>query len=562
MSKITIVSKRIQKWLLRGLASAVALALVGFVIGAWLLRSWTNRPPALPADTSVTLLQPETRDGKVWLGQSSFTRREGLMVVHLKGSPLEMGYATGVLLREQMHTLESEFLTMVRGYVPNPATLTVLKWFVIHQNRHLSEFVPEDYRMEILGEIMGCPDSHPELGDYYNRMLNYHAAHDVSYMMIDNPLVSRAGCTSFGVWGDASVDGHLLTGRNFDWEAAEVFGRDRVVQLYEPDDGIPFISLSWAGMVGVVSGMNRAGLSVTINGAPSSLPKKTATPVAIVAREVLQKAHNLGEAIDIIREAQVFVSTLWLLGSRADGTFVVVEKTPDRTQVHEAESQRIVCANHFRTPGLRDAERNQNQMQEATSVARQNRLAELLEQTSRPVSPKIAAEMLRDRSLTGGVFAGNGHRASLNPFIATHATIMDLSRGIFWASVPPHQLGKFVAFDVNDFSRELPESTLEEDPVLASGDYARAQQARESLDACRKALAKDDAQAAFQYAEKAERLNPGFYQNMDMKGRALQSLGKTNEARAAFRSALDRNPAFMEERRELERLVTKIEGDN
>jgi hypothetical protein len=43
--------------------------------------------------------------------------------------------------------------------------------------------------------------------------------------------------------------------------------------MCEPAGGIPFISLSWAGMAGVVSGMNRAGVSVTVNGAPSALPK-------------------------------------------------------------------------------------------------------------------------------------------------------------------------------------------------------------------------------------------------------------------------------------------------
>ena len=67
--------------------------------------------------------------------------------------------------------------------------------------------------------------------------------------------------------------------------------------MCEPDHGIPFISLSWAGMAGVVSGMNRAGVSVTVNGAPSSLPSQTATPVAMVARDILEKAHDLDEAL-------------------------------------------------------------------------------------------------------------------------------------------------------------------------------------------------------------------------------------------------------------------------
>ena len=38
----------------------------------------------------------------------------------------------------------------------------------------------------------------------------------------------------------------------------------------------------------------------------------------IVAREIMQHAHNLDEALEkILRDAKVFVSTIWLVGSRA-----------------------------------------------------------------------------------------------------------------------------------------------------------------------------------------------------------------------------------------------------
>lgn len=460
--------------------SAVAVALIAWISGTLLLQSWTAKPPPLPADTSIMQLKPETHDGKLWLGKSWAAQREGLQVVFLKGSPFEMGYASSALLEKQVHTLENEFLGMVKGYVPQEWKLKLLKNYVIYRNRNLSDFVPLEYRQQIHGAVLGCVDAHPELGNYYNRMLNYHAAHDVSYMLIDNPLISRAGCTSFGAWGEATAGGNLISGRNFDWEAAEVFSRDRVVILCEPDNGIPSISLAWAGMAGVVSGMNRAGVSVTINGAPSSLPKNTATPVAMVARDVLQKAHNLTEALEIIRNAKVFVSTLWLVGSRADGKFVVVEKTPGACQVLEPESDVIVSANHFQTPGLKDDERNTNYMSEATSVSRSRRMAELLEQFRGKIDANISAQILRDRNLPGGDFAGNGHRASLNAFIATHATVMDLTDGIFWAASSPNQLGKFVAFDVNDFERKLPERTVIADAMLASGDFEKLREAQKS----------------------------------------------------------------------------------
>jgi len=549
-----------KPWLKRILIGASVFVLGGWLLGTLLLCSWTARPPPLPKDVAIMQLKPELRGGKTWLGQSWVTRREGLLVIRLKGTPFEMGYASGVLLTEQMHTLENEFLDMIHGYVPQDWKIRLLKGYITFRNRALSRYVSDDYRTQIYGTVLGCPDIHPELGDYYDRLLNYHAAHDISYMMIDNPLIAKAGCTSFGAWGQATTAGHLITGRNFDWEAAEVFSRDRVVILCEPDHGIPFVSLAWASMAGVVSGMNRAGVSVTINGAPSSLPGDTATPVAMVARDVLQKAHNLDEALKILREAKVFVSTLWLVGSRADGKFIVVEKTPAVTNVREPDGDFIVSANHFQTEKLKDDSRNQRYIEEATSVSRFDRMTELLTNATEKITPTLAAELLRDRNLPGGKFPGNGHRSSLNALIATHSTVMDLTDGIFWAASPPHQLGRFVAFDVNDFDRELPERGLAADPMLATGEYEKAGQAQKCLVEGWHALKNQEARVALASAEQAETLNPSFYQNASLRGRALLDLGRNDEAAKAFETALAAQPAFSSEKQELETRLKQAQG--
>ncbi|MGC3961201.1 MAG: C45 family autoproteolytic acyltransferase/hydrolase [Verrucomicrobiota bacterium] len=543
--------KRLKKILI-----VLAILLVGgWLAGKLLMRLWTAKPPPLPADVSIMQAQPETREGKIWLGQSWVSKRDGLPIIRLKGSPFEMGYASGKLLQTEMVTLENEFLDMIHGYVPQEWKIKILKGYVMYRNRKLSDYVSLEDRQQILGIVLGCKDPHPEQGDYYNRMLNYHAAHDISYMMIDNPLVSKAGCTAFGAWGSATENGHLITGRNFDWEAADVFSRDRIVIMCEPNDGIPFISVAWASMAGVVSGMNRAGVSITINGAPSSLPGETATPVAMVARDVLQKAHNLTNALDIIRNTRVFVSTLWLIGSKADGKFVVVEKTPKAMNIREPEGDFIVSANHFQTEKLKDDDRNLRYIQEATSTPRYTRMNELIQTNRGTITPSRAATMLRDRLLPGGAFAGNGHRATLNALIATHATVMDLTEGIFWAATPPHQLGKFVAFDVNDFDRELPAITISADPILVSGEFAKARQAHQALIESRRALKKGDATAALAAAEKAEANNPGFYQNADLRGRALLLLGKKEEGLQALEAALAAQPAFQTEKLEIESLL-------
>jgi hypothetical protein len=311
----------------------------------------------------------------------------------------------------------------------------------------MTEHIMPDLQVEMLGISRGCPDSHPEMGPYYNRILNYHGAQDISYMLMHSPLI-RPGCTAFGAWGAATMENHLLCGRDFDWEADPVFDEDRIVIICEPTNGIPFISLAWAGMAGCVSGMNREGVSIIVNGAPSHLPADSATPTCLVAREVLEHAHNLAEATAIIRKRQVFVSAMFLVGSRADGKFIVVEKTPETTAVREPEinADSLVCANHYLTPELKDDPINETYKRADTSLSRFDRMTELLRAETNRLNAAACAAILRDRRLPGGQFAGDGNRGSLNPLIATHSVVMDLTAGIFWAASPPHQLGKFVAF--------------------------------------------------------------------------------------------------------------------
>lgn len=554
------MARRVGKFIKRLFIALAVLGVVTWISFTVAVKLCIAKPPPVPPEAqALRQLAPVVRDGRTWLGNSWMENREGLPAFYVAGTPYEMGHAAGLLTKDLHYTLEGEFLEMIRSYVPREWVLNIIRDYIIIKNRNLPRFVDARYQMEILGGCVGGPDIRPELGDYYNRRLNYHAAHDLSYLLMDNPLVAMAGCTAFGAWGKATADGHLITGRNFDWEAADVFSRDRVVQMYEPDRAIPFLAVSWAGMVGVVSGMNRAGVSITMNGAPSELPDSIASPSAFVARAVLEKAHNLAEAVAILSNANVFVSTLWLVGSRADGRFICVEKTPTATRVREPDGDSIVCANHFLTEELKDGAKNREYRAESTSVSRDARMVELLRETHGEITPVRAVEILRDRKLPGGDFPGFGHRSTLNPHIATHAVIMDLTAGIVWVALPPHQLGKFVAFDVADFGRRLPDQALSADPLLAAGEFERTRAAQLKLKSAEDALRGNDAKAALEAAEAAEKLNPGFYQNASVKGRALLAIGRRDEARVELQRALDARPAFAQERRELEEM---LRGDN
>ena len=89
------------------------------------------------------------------------------------------------------------------------------------------------------------------------------------------------------------------------------------------------------------------------------------------------------------------------------------------------------------------------------------------------------------------------------------------------------------------------------DSILATGEFERAHEAKQSLVAAQHALERKDAAAALTLAARAEALNPGFYQNAALRGRALLLLGQRAEAAQAFEAALVAQPAFLKERHEI-----------
>jgi isopenicillin-N N-acyltransferase like protein len=305
--------------------------------------------------------------------------------------------------------------------------------------------------------------------------------------------------------------------------------------------------------------MNREGVSIIVNGAPSDLPADGAEPTCLVAREVLEHAHHLTEAVDIIRQRRTFVSAMFLVGSRKDGRFVVVEKTPLKTAVLEPEdgADFLICANHYLTLEFKDTSVNEVYKRADTSVSRFDRLAELLRHTTNRLDAASCVALLRDRLLPGGQLAGDGHRGSLNPLISTHSVVMDLEAGIFWAAVPPHQLGKFVAFDINDPERPLPTMAVPADPILTGGQYERYLTAKDALTKGWSSLKAGDLGAATGFAHMAETNNPGFYQNSWLLAEVLFRQGNLDGATRCCDRALAGKPALGGERQQIERLQAK-----
>lgn len=413
-----------------------------------LLYAWSVTrlsPPRVHDRSAEALQRTEVKPGIYTLGRNWLRHSaSGLYEVYIEGGPYQRGVYYGKLAAELIALQEDYFHEQIVKLVPSQGYLKFLKYFVGFFNRKLPRHVTPEYKLEIYGVSRSAPDRYAYIGTPYQRMLNYHAAHDIGHALQNLALV---GCTSFGTWGNRSEDGELLIGRNFDFYSGDNFARNKIVQFEAPSEGHRFMFVTWGGFIGVTSGMNEHGLTVTINAAKSTIPLASATPVSLVAREILQYAQNIAEATAIADKRQMFVSESFLVGSAADGKAVLIEKTPKALEVYDPGDERITCANHFQSRGLGGSETNTADMESSASPYRQARLEELLDGLG-PNTVDKTIRVLRDFRGKGGADIGLGNEKAINQFIAHHSIVFEPRRLRVWVSTAPWQEGPYMCYDL------------------------------------------------------------------------------------------------------------------
>ena len=366
--------------------------------------------------------------------------------MHIQGNPYQLGIAQGKLAKQLIYLQESAFTKEIKKMVPSSTYLFILKYFVAWFNRDIDNYIPKEFLAEIYGESRYASQEFSYIGPAYQRMLNYHAAHDIGHSLQSMHLV---GCTSFALKDKATKNGTMVIGRNFDFSAGDEFAKNKIVCFCKPDKGYKFAYITWGGMIGVVSGMNEKGLSITINSAPSTMPHKCAMPVTLLAREILQYAATIDQAYAIASKRKTMVSEAFLIGSAIDKRTAIIEKMSDKIAIYDPDTNQIICTNHFQSKEFSNIALNKKSMQTTASVYRYNRVAELLN-VSKPIDYNGAAMILRDKKGMGNTSIGLGNEKTINQLIAHHSIIFEPEILVFWVSSYPFQLGKYTAYDLRE----------------------------------------------------------------------------------------------------------------
>jgi len=546
------------------LSFSVFLVTILLLISCGTSKSLRHLPDLETYNQSVPIVEKHPNNLSTSGPNFLLKNKQNLWELYVEGDPLQRGLIEGALTDSLLKKQERVFFSKINDLVPSKSKQKLLRKFLAWYNRKLYLNVTNEYQAEIYGVSRYTSHDFDAIAPQYLRSLYLHGAHDIGHALQDLALV---GCSSFAAWGEKSEDGSLILGRNFDFYAGDDFAKDKIVAFIKPYQGYPFMMLTWAGMIGAVSGMNNEGLTITINAGKSKIPLIAKTPISILTREILQYASTIEEAVAIAKKRKVFVSESIMVGSAKDKKAVLIEVSPKHFGVYEVpnENNQLLCSNHFQSAELKDDKRNLYQIENSHSHYRYDKLLEDFNQNPK-ISPEIAASILRDREGLNGLPIGYGNEKALNQLLAHHGIIFKPEQKLVWVSSNPYQMGEFVCYDLNKifgnekgFGTSLAETpfNIPADPFLQTQEYKNYEQFRID-DRKMDDILKNKTELPADFAQNYQLLNPDYWIVYYKIGLYFYEKKEYVLAKANFEKALTKEITTLPARKDIEKKLKKI----
>ena len=453
------------RWLLASLATAAMVLLVAHPA---IVFSTRMLPPEVVVPVDAAAVDPRDSDLS-WVGSDYARHRGKIWEVALSGSPEQIGAHQVSLMRSEMLANEAELWTQLEILVPSAWARTVIFDLARIRFRHVDRLMSDDRRREIAAAASTfAPDPWRARIPSYQRMVYLHSLYDVSLSFEHSPLL---GCTSFALTGGAAENGHTLLARAFDFEAGRLFDEHKAVFLVRENGKIPYASVAWPGLVGVVTGMNEAGLALVVHGGRAREVQNSGEPLLHTMRNVLAEARTTEDALALLQAREPMVSHIVMLADRGGDT-AVVERAPGEVPWVRREKDKLALTNHFQG-SLADDPANRQVEEETSTLTRRARLDELLGRLRPGAGVEDAIAILRDKRGPGDAPLPAGDRRAIDALIATHGVVMDTTARVIWVSEGPHLKGRFVRFDVGRLLSSGYDPRAENEVVASSADMGR-----------------------------------------------------------------------------------------
>lgn len=308
----------------------------------------------------------KTYDGEY--GHGYLEQRGPYKVLHVSGSPYDMGYQQGYLVGEEMLPLWSLVVTST-ALMLGEGNFNAGYNLMLTAKSLIEPYVPDKYKTEMRGiadgaASVGCPLTYDDIF-----LMNVHvdataAAWGKVEMNITVPyeLEHEPSCSSFAIWGNATEDGKLISAGTEDWFefSTDAFGGigditdGSVILMAYPDDGYPFVGTSAAGLIACCQGMNAAGVTNCQKTSSSIHETLSGLGEFFQCRELSQYADSVDKAISILGgEHQRTRGLNWQIadGKVPNSGVIEVSATEEAVRYGDTGNSLVATNNYFCYPG-------------------------------------------------------------------------------------------------------------------------------------------------------------------------------------------------------------------
>lgn len=479
-----------------------------------------------------------------------------LYICYTEGSPEKRGYAYGALLNDLMYHQEKALFDRMKETIDGEMYRSFLCRLARFYNSGILESLTDEQRREIYGLSLADTHDFDNIAKPYERQLNLHAAHDIGHAMQDYMLV---GCSSFVLNGSKTKDSTLLFGRNFDFYCGEDFAKTKVVSVTRPDSGYAFVSVTWGGMLGVVSGMNEKGLAICINASKLDVPKSVAMPISMLVRHILIHCKNIEEAYAEAKKMNTFVAENIVIASREDNGMAIIEKSPEDIELyHSPNKDVLLCTNHFQSDKFMKDERNLRNYNETDTKYRLELLEEKVGELEQFDQYDVMRVLLNPFG-KGNELIGMGNEMAINQLIAHHSIVLEPDSGNIYICMQPKALGSYCKVNIDSIltSKHIKIPSFKFAGYLTESDeykgFIRYERLKKQLS---DGICQDSCES---FCELLVKSNPYYFEAYNLAGDLCLKQENTESAVVYWKYALECKIPKLAQRKQIEEKIKKYE---
>ena len=259
---------------------------------------------------------------------------ENIPVLTVGGTPEDIGEQVGKLLAEPVRNLigKQDVFGKMFG-VTDPLQL------VNKLGRLMLPRFPEHHRREL-------------------RAFADSAGADFDLLLLGNVIydfAKPAGCSTLVVEGNRSITGAPLFGRNMDFRTHGFLDQYSLLTIYRPNGKHAFASVGFPGLLGCVSGINDAGLSLAMLEVRSTKDGSSrfnfgGVPLMLCFRRIMEECTTVDEAEKLLNSMnRTSMCNLTICDTKESAVFEITTKQVVR---RSSTGGVTACTNHFRTDPL------------------------------------------------------------------------------------------------------------------------------------------------------------------------------------------------------------------